>query len=378
MNAEATELTSEKLVPFHIWFAGADGLGSAMTGLRQSLGDRAYVTGSMLPTSFDTLKSTFPLRKGERNRGDHFLKTAHDIEACIANENHIVIELHSGGMWEFLHVADYFDPRIWKSKRIDIVLLGSPGVVESGIGSFFKRFLGVAGKMMLLEQHSVCPVASEKYYARVTKEYPNTYGDTADRRKERRERFLGYMDRLEPNAKKRKKVKDDVLLIDLTINKVHSSEVDKLLQKRAKILAPYIHRMFIGKQIPDAVHREIMGKYEEVLTLREKWKLLLPSIIASVGTFAQSLWRTHRGTSQYLSSIMTTMRKNGGEVKLRALVAEHDPMIKPTEIGLVAQAFQSCASVEIAPSMVVQDWAHASYGINAWDTRKILDKLFPN
>ena len=227
--------------------------------------------------------------------------------------------------------------------------------------------------------YSAQAVAAKNYYTALKLQDPNItiIADDSGKREVRRKRFEEHLQQLEPNKDIRDELLRHIAFIDQRINYVQPEEIDALLKDRAGTLKPYINKMFHGAQIPDAVHQKIMHDYGEVLRRRDKFILFLPSLVATMSTYAQAFWQTHKGTDPNLSKILTGIQSRGAEVQLQALVAEYDPIIKPTDIGLVAQAFQHC-TVPLSKVTVYEKFSHSSYGVNPEDTKDVLTQLSPN
>ncbi|MFA6005708.1 MAG: hypothetical protein WC775_04455 [Patescibacteria group bacterium] len=360
----------------HLWVAGADGNGGAMTALRLAFGEKGYVTSSLLPTSLRSVQDAFPLRPGERSKEQHYHNTATAIQEKLGSQNHIVIELHSGGLWEFIQMAPHIDTSFWQGKEIDVVILGGAGIAEKGLRSFFKRLGNVAESMKYGEQHSVFPIDSEHYYETMQKEYPNTYGDTKESRADRRARFLKVFQTLEPDVRHRQKILNRIAEIDNRMHYVSREEIDVYIDQRAHILAPYITKMFHGDHIPAQTHQRVMQEYGEVMGTREKLKILAPSVIAGLSLLATSLQQTRRGIDTYLLQILSRIEDSGAEVRLHAVVPEFDAMVSPRDIDFTGPPQIASNGLPLNSVFVARNFSHGSWGINEDAIRNALRNLF--
>jgi len=234
---------------FHVILPGLKGGGRNLTGLREYIGSRGWVTAS--------LSTRVGLKRGFCNLKAHYRKLALDLIAQSQGRT-IRIYAHSLGGIEVLYLMEELArhkdlPR----NTLEVIFISPPGVGQKGFSGLLrvgKRFGNVIKNLGLYDQDYLLPV-------------PPLEGNSID---PQRKVFLDeWLPRLVTDPIKRENFKQALEAIE---SKILLAEVSKRLpeqrnlyqQERHKLLKDLVEKIINGKHITEEKHQQFLQKHQEL------------------------------------------------------------------------------------------------------------------
>ncbi len=243
-----------------------------------------------------------------------------------------VIVAHSLGSVELFEVLKEL-----KNRNVSnpFVILVSPLGTESTKGmGLIGRLRELALNAAFYDQHTVYPLPDKFYQDQ----------DISPSRGERRETFLSIFgeEKVEFEGEK-VSLREALEIIDgqLQRDDVSEEETHRLLRERARLLRPFIERMYRGEHVSEERHRKFMEVYrEEISSL---------GLLANALRFLPKVLRTVLGPGDTIERI----KKMCPNAKIAILGLENDVLLSPEKVNKLTE---KGVAVRILPV-----YAHSSF-----------------
>lgn len=365
-ESEMLELNEEIQVPlfplksnpnseyFHVILPGLKGGGRNLTGLREYIGSRGWVTAS--------LSTRVGLKRGFSNLKAHYHKLALDLIAQSQGRT-IRIYAHSLGGIEVLslmkELARHKDlPR----NSLEIIFISPPGVGQKGFSGLLrvgKRLGNVIKNLGFYDQDYLLPVTPLE-------------GDSVH---PQRKLFLeDWLPRLVTDPIKRENFKQALEAID---NKILLSEVSKRLpdqknlyqQERHKLLKNLVEKIINGHHITEEKHQQFLLKHQELaLNIAPNFSYLLTSFLF----LSRVLFNLFTGIDRKLFATYDYCLNQSVNTKVAVVILGHDELVFSQDYA----NFTKMASIRKMPiyNFVFENEEHSSVAVK-WSLIDALENL---
>ncbi len=294
---------------FHVILPGLKGGGRNLTGLREYIGLRGWVTAS--------LSTRVGLKRGFCNLKAHYRNLALQLIAQSRGRT-IRIYAHSLGGIEVLYLMKEL---AWHKdlpgNTLEVIFISPPGIGQkgfSGLFRIFKRLSNVIKYLGFYDQDYLLP-------------FPALEGNTVD---PQRKLFLDeWLPRLVTDSVKRERFKQALENIDRKILLSQSSkkltEQKKLyLQERHKLLKGLVEKIINGKHITEEKHQQYLQKHQELaLNIAPNFSYLVTSFIFLLKVFSNLFL----GIDRKLFSTYDFCCEHAVNTKVAVVILGHDELV---------------------------------------------------
>lgn len=314
---------------FFAFLPGFSGGGRSLSALRQ-------IEDLYVPSSISTRQA---MKTGERSLTDHHNNLAREI-IDLSQGKDIAMFVHSMGGFEAIDVVKaLLNCSEAKGRNIRLIFIATPGFTEKGfksIKSFFRRFLDMNKNVTFYEQHVAYPLP-ENYYPAVSTNQSDleiVFRDDSNKRTERRQRFVESLERTIPDAFIREKTLKDLQAIDQEMAKSDLSEVEfnELMNKRVKLLHPFIQSLFRGEQIDRQTHQKFLKTYKE---LTQDLSNLSTNVFSALCYLGRMTGRMYQGIQRPLAEVVKLAKKKDVNLRFGLSVLEKDTIVRKEDLPAI-------------------------------------------
>jgi hypothetical protein len=294
---------------FHVILPGLKGGGRNLTGLREYIGSRGWVTAS--------LSTRVGLKRGFCNLKAHYRKLALDLIAQSQGRT-IRIYAHSLGGVEVLYLMkELAHNKDLPHHTLEIIFISPPGVGQKGFSGLLKvgkRLGNVIKNLGLYDQDYLLPV-------------PTLEGNPVN---PQRKLFLDdWLPRLLIDPVKREQFKQALEAIDSKIlladvSKRQPAERGHYQQERHKLLKDLVEKIINGQHITEEKHQQFLQKHQELaLNIAPGFSYIVTSFLFVLRVF----FNLYLGLDRKLFATYDYCRKQSVNTKVAVVILGHDELV---------------------------------------------------